>query len=381
MTSELINVYELVKPEVIVKYKRVIAETLFKMKSLSEDNKSFRVSPASGCIFFSDNNKLWKATRTNSLPPNMVTAKGISQRFLVQANRALMKSPRINKAELPQLFPTTIRHLDTKTVFNSESGKIDHWLSQFMVFLPLGTTKTGSHIGTSLPLVRRSSTENISQGIRPSESVIPAVETMIDVPVIGSCIDIRIGSGGEIIGLWSQWRPYKKIIRAEKIAEPKVNSGNMPILYYPMEGDEEPQRFIAPNYLVISEGHYNIFPASSYSLVIHIEEELIDHGNKVRLIASVVNPDGSTSNKTALGQIRYTWNAWRIDEGLISGLQDYGTSNTIDLKSGAYNVILVVENFYGSIASTQALVYTRNRQITDDQFEISDDDKEDHDIA
>ena len=47
-----------------------------------------------------------------------------------------------------------------------------------------------------------------------------------------------------------------------------------------MEGDEEPQRFIAPNYLVISEGHYNIFPASSYSLVIHIEEELIDHGKE-----------------------------------------------------------------------------------------------------
>jgi hypothetical protein len=381
---ESINVYELVKPEIISKHGKEIGEILFgitptKTSTLSGNSangssKHIHISPASGCISYSNNQKLWRNRSSDSLPHTVDAATRIAKSFLTQANTALAKSRKIDKREFPQLFPQTLRPLETRAVFLPGSNTADHWLCQFIVELPAGMIKDKPSVPPKKDddhLSIRSIGENIFWVSNP------IVE--YGLPVNGSTIDVRVGSNAEIVGLNSRWRPFKRIIRAEKLVPPKPHSDDSEVLlYYAIEGPEEPQRFISPYYLTLEDRnngtrdihgiHFDISPASPYSLVVRVEQELIDNGTKIRLRALAIDsgvekthPPVSSSSAVNQTQkkVTFSWWSWSLDHEPLSRLSNHGKGETLEIGPGAYNVILVAESEMGAISSEQILVYTR----------------------
>jgi hypothetical protein len=100
-----------------------------------------------------------------------------------------------------------------------------------------------------------------------------------------------------------------------------------------MAGEEEPQRFITPYYLIRDGVEETILPASSHSLVAQIMQEGSAEG--AHLSAQVAGGTGS---------FRYAWGSWRLDAGLSGGFRSHGGSGAITLPVGVHNVILDVED-------------------------------------
>ena len=181
----------------------------------------------------------------------------------------------------------------------------------------------------------------------------------------GSTIEVRIGMNGDIIGLFSGWRPYYGIEIVERINSPtqqddkhEHNASISKNPVYILESTGEPQLFLAPYYIGSSGHEISIFPASHYSLSVKILEEIIDQTGALRLTAVIIGADSMKAKGFDMEKrIQYSWGSYRLDSHALE-FTDIGTSSTIAIEKGIHNVILQVEDIQThAIAHIQQIVY------------------------
>jgi hypothetical protein len=327
-----IYVYRLIDPTVIVKQEAKLANLLFGMRSANDGARRFRVSPISGCISFCDSDRIWKNPQRGKLPPNAQAAVKVARTFFEQKSRSLAKENLRLQARdrLPELFPinppATLRHVSTRAVFGPSQEVADHWLSQFRVELATGTDlPTG---GATQPLSESSETLPGSQA-----------ELAGNASVEGSRIDVRIGASGEVIALSSRWRPWREQLIVDRLLIPDGNvNGNgetRPTLFYGLANEEEQQDFLAPYYVSPSIINPEVWPASPYSTVLHISQQVLPSGSiRLQGAALYANDMGT--------RLRFTWGHWRLDSGLCGELHshDEAASTTQNIPGGKYSVSL-----------------------------------------
>jgi hypothetical protein len=127
-------------------------------------------------------------------------------------------------------------------------------------------------------------------------------------------------------------------------------------LVYQGGGHDEPQEILAPYYMIAGDDHHSaaddyhpaaVFPASRYSLLVQISRE--DNQESTRLSAKVAGNAGPLS---------YLWAAWRLDTESAGRFENLGSSTSVQLPAGAYNVILDVEDqLTHAFARLQCMVY------------------------
>ena len=167
--------------------------------------------------------------------------------------------------------------MKTYAVFHPRFGHLDHWMSRFRVSL------TASR-----------------------------AEGEASIPVVGSGIDVRIGDDEKVIGFSSRWRPVISRRNRERISQEEAHEAinnvhtksdevGVPLpLVYRIEGDNAPQNFIAPYYMVPDKHHWEFLPASSYSLVARIFE--VQTADGTDLYASV---------RGGHGEYDFEWGVWK----------------------------------------------------------------------
>lgn len=335
-----IFVYRLVEPTLVEERAPDIARALFDMSSLQDGAKRFWIAPASGCMSFVDDAELWRSTATSSPPSQAEAARKIAQQFIEEAPQKLRDDRRKKYPAIFPIYPARLEHLETKAAPARGRTGIDHWLSRWMAYLSTG-------VGDEA------------------------------VPVENGIVDIRVGARGKIIGVWSNWRPLAGAPQSEERLSPPKGieapaahgpSALAPInkpsvagneqdaharaeLVYSLAGTDEPQRFLAPYYL-LNDGHSSLlWPASGHSLLVRIGKRETSDG--VELRALVVGP-------RALRDVRYHWARWRPDVGWSGRFEELSTSGDARLEAGVHNVVLTVEDRRTkAIAQTQAMIYAR----------------------
>jgi hypothetical protein len=351
-----INVYPLVPAAELAGQANEIANAL--------GQPSVTVAQVSGCVSYADHERLWQNNSGAGLP-SAAAAEQAARSFMERANERAAATQRTGgKRGLPALFPRIVRTVSTSPVYAAGAFSPDHWLVQFMGFLSPGGVFPGAagvpqfpkapdlpqpHLDTtaapSLPYVTGPAS--------PPSPTLGAAEP--DAPVAGGLIDVRIGAGSEVIGLWSRWRPHRAVQIAKRLSPPANNDSHHgehtdPLLVYNLEGDGEPQSFIAP-YYALPGGHHgpNLFPASEFSILADIGQRDSDGVTEVvALVAGIADPNS----------LDFAWGVWRLDRPASDGLEAYGSSPSILLEPGAHNVVLdIVDRRTGAIARTERTVY------------------------
>jgi hypothetical protein len=354
--EDSINVYRIVPPQMLLRHQLRLGKLLFGHIEPNANNRVFKVSPSSGCVSFVDYSRLWTGDESYALPEKSQEVEKKARIFLQTANKIFSNDREIIKDGLNRIwfFPRYFEKIDVRAVFGAGESRADHWLCRFKTFLPSGNKDTQSYE-------------------RPKTNHSDDLTT-----VIGAKVELSIGSGNEvlgdksyIIGLWSTWRPTFPVpILSEKYPPPKKNNvGNLGNnsdansehslqLYYATNSEAEPQKFVAPNYLVTELEESHEFPASPYSVVVRILLHYENDGSAV-LSSLVVGKDGKIMSANEVqSRFKHYWAYWRLDTGNPQDFQELGNGTQIKLNHGVYNVVLVLSHIQnGSTKSTQEVVY------------------------
>ena len=348
-----IYVYRTLPIGAVAAQQATLARVLFDMKSGAGER--FYISPLSGTLVYADTSRLRAATRAPQLP-SAADARKAAEQFILEKNRAVAATdfgrgtPRIDG-----LFPADLRHVATVAVVSPQGSFIDHWRSRFIGFLPTGAPVIQPLAAAPPPDVPQPAAidpavwPTLPKLVPPSQPGDASGMLPASLPVDGGSVEVRIGAGGEVIGVCSRWRPYASIEIATSVAPPPGRPDA--VMYYAMDGDEQPQDVIAPYYLLpgSDEDLGGFAPASDRSLVVGISRS--DGGTATTLTAMVSG--GS-------GKARYAWGCWDLARGPSAGFEMLGTGPTTQLPAGAYNVVVDVEDTVtGAFARTQAVVYYR----------------------
>jgi hypothetical protein len=303
------------------------------MKSAEDNKKLFSMAPASGCISYTNYEKIWRNAYANDgdFPLTAEQADQKAWKFFANANSLLSQN------NLSHIFPlktkyVQMRHLETYPVTNPDTNLVDHWLCQFIVYLLLG----------------------------PNNDYIP---------VYNGTIETRIGSGSDpsdyVIGLRSFWRPcypLPKSVQTRSFADINDNNIKSTYQYYLMSGQDEPQSYISPYFSFSDDTINTVLPLCSYSLILGIAEETViaqDQATSAsRLTAIIIDENGLMNPFEAKSRMKYFWSCWRIDRGTEIEFEDLGTTSSVELTGGVYNVVLVVEDRHtGVVLKTQKMAY------------------------
>ena len=180
----------------------------------------FALSPASGCFRFFDVARLWKNGNGGGLPKTAADAARTATDYFKAANREALRyrtAMKLAASEYPNPFPVdALRHVASKPVYAHGASAPDHWLSLWMAWLPVKGPPAA-----------------------PDDAAITA-------PVHGAGVEVRIGAGGQVLGLVSTLRTWTGRAAVDAFEPPPSADGTTPDLLFLMEGSGEPQRFIAP---------------------------------------------------------------------------------------------------------------------------------------
>jgi hypothetical protein len=153
-------------------------------------------------------------------------------------------------------------------------------------------------------------------------------------PVYGTCVDVRVGHRGQIVGFTSSWRPTgvdRKTVPLSDYAAPAeldadaVGNNDPPPMVYLLHGAAMPQLYLAPYYLA-GAGHDLIaVSASPYSLTLDVGRTA--QGAETMTLMTLAR-GGS-------GRYAYRWATMALDDP-ETGLTDRGsgTTATIDAIEG-----------------------------------------------
>lgn len=188
-------------------------------------------------------------------------------------------------------------------------------------------------------------------------------------PVYGTCVDVRVGHLGQIIGFSSSWRPIgldRKTVALSDYAAPaeleadEAVDGPPPIVYL-LYGAGMPQLYLAPFYLAGSAHDPIAVSASSYSLTLDIG----------RATQGAETMKLTTLARGGSGRYAYRWATMSLDDpevGLvdrgagatttIDGIEGRVTASTITVENGMFVVMVNVrDEATGAFAHFQQQVF------------------------
>lgn len=303
-----INVYPVVDVSTVVGARDTLSRALVEMPG--QGDGGLTISEVSGCMYYADDRALWKNTGASGLPSTSKNAKGAAERWLATSRARLKdvahKLPFNAAAVLPEELQASV----ARPVWAPGVPLPDHWLIVY---------------GLSL-----------QTGLSGSPAAVPA----------DASLELRLGSGGSVVGLSSTVRIIGKPAKAKLVAPPSGGGS----LFYRVGGPDDPQTHLAPFYLQMSGDGGTEWPASSKSLLVRIA----DGATAGMLTASVLYGEQFDNFE----QFEFSWGAWRPD-GLAPGLVALGTGNSVRLPgAGVYNVVLDVRHRDGQGARVQRLIYS-----------------------
>jgi hypothetical protein len=342
VSNSSIRIYRLIDPNAIASQAALLAKLLFGNSGQSRTSV-FGTLPASGYLFFSDSSSLWSNTSGTGLPQDGRSAELAARRFLEGAKRRLAGDRQIRANGLNRIIPDGLQLQRTALVSNPDSGSPDHWLCQYRVTLPASAQEQA-------------------------------------IPVDGSMMEIRIGSGGSVIGFWLRWRCYSSDESVSRISLPRgynlagqvstmpgipaaspINPLTMPLepnvgpnepsdlfsVVYLLADENAPQTILAPFYKFAQDDSAVFYPASQYSIIVNINQSPSDNG--MSLTADV---SGGFKN------YKYRWADWKPDSLAEEGLIDLGDGETVEIGPGVHNVVLCLEDaLSGVVVQVESLFY------------------------
>jgi hypothetical protein len=353
--------YRLTSPSSVHAHSQHIRDAFVATKRVDRGSQ-FSISSFTGCVRFRSPD-LW-STGGQGLLKDSKTARTAAKAFLQEAQSQLQSISQ----DVATLLPHKLEPLTASLVYGYDEVAPDHWLVRFQPYLPTGGGNTetfgaaspteGSSISNSLATPTASlippvtTAENLLLA-QPSTNASPAVDRdfVSEAPVVGGVVDVRLVSASKILALSSSWRPYSECKAVTRLAPPdeEQSAGGttaaQPSICYLMHAENEPQEYISPFY---RSDFGEIAPASDHSLFIEVIQEQSADGS----VTLTAQPTGSSSHT-----IRYVWAAWRVGSMAEEDMQVYGTSPSLRLQAGAYNVILDAEDENKAFVRNQMLVY------------------------
>lgn len=332
---EKIRVFPIADPQDWYKNRDAIKKTILAainpgLPGFLQVKHSFSVDPVSGWIRYSLDNDLWNDRPKRSLPQTPEDAQKVAEKFIAALKEQCIKKEflKLNIAPLlPDGTDAQIEFIVASPVFHLKKNWVDHWLCRFRVLL--NPFETGREL----------------------------------IPVCASSIDVRIGQNGKVVAFSSQWRPawIKKSVLVDYVA---FNEGNnhqndhedqeeiKPQLVYELDGENCPQNFICPYYLVLQGHHGGTTPASAYSLSVRFSfVERTEGGCSVFPILV-----------GGLGEYTFNWAYWRPDEIFDEGIIALGEKDNIELDSGNYNLMIhVLDKKTGVVRLFESMAYVKQK--------------------
>jgi hypothetical protein len=251
----------------------------------------FAVNPASGCFRFFDAARLWKNGNGAGLPKTAADAAKTAADYFKAANREALRyrtAMNLSASEYPDPFPVdALKHVSSKPVYANGASAPDHWLGLWMAWLPV-----------------------------KGPPAVPPDDAGITAPVHGAGVEVRIGAGGQVLGVVSTLRPWTGRAAVDAFEPPPSADGTPPALLYFMEGSGEPQRFIAPyfrddNSPEADDHGIALRPACVYSLIARIGITM--SRESTMLSALLMDGSGDFAPVADNGDYAVSWFCQRLD--------------------------------------------------------------------
>lgn len=347
MAGPSIQVYQLVPASTLFGLREPLQSAIFARDIfVDQKEKVFAVSASSGWMSFVDYSALWKLGNPGLLPQSTQEVLKAAEDFLDRVNTRTQSFNQSTKAGLRSLLPDRDQRQfeSCSLVMRPDKTGFDHWLCRYSIAMTAGT------------------------------------ETALRVPVLGMCIEMRIGAKGAIIGFMAQWRPVLRTIYADlypyeqfafllKDEEQPDNADNPDAgkLLYSYDGAAGNQYYLAPYYYLAMNDHVQLSPASKYSLVVKILEEETSDGT--RLTGRAYGGSGAYAFNWAFLNLDTAWQK----EGGVVVLGEGDTRRQQDeagpalesvqgLPRSFYTVMLnVTDQRSGAYRHFQQAVYSRSR--------------------
>jgi hypothetical protein len=319
-----IRLYALADPRALVEENDAIAKFVFEVLQVSPSTRRrVNISPSSGWLDYTALDELWERSAPPALPSQTVAlkaAEGLLTRLeqkCSDANRAWPERLR-GISLLPPVGQ--LRRIGLNAVMRPDGSTWDHWLYRAEPQLTLdGGSKTRAG-------------------------------------VFGAQIEVRIGQGGQPIGVHSRWTPLSgerkftdlSPFRPSPGDEGSDTTGNSdPIIKYLLQGAGIPQYYLAPYYFGGDNSDPNMSSASPYSLTVDIVRTKQSKG---RMTLAALARGGS-------GDYLYNWalcSLTRVEKGVreigrgnsqtIDSIDGRTTLNSIEVGNGSYVVLLNVQD-------------------------------------
>jgi hypothetical protein len=355
MVMQSINIYPLTRPEDLVSVESVIGQLVFGLETSSDGDTSLSISPISGCLRYADETRLWRGGSSGL--GSARAAEDAARTFLARANHVVSRYRPSSGPAVPALFPTDIKTAGVGVGLDFDQNQPMHWLVRLVARAASGgltlSTLTGGEDGTGelgRPVIGGAVMPTVFAPTSPQSPQSPAQPPLEGAEpaaiVIGGTIDVRVDGDGVVCGVVSHWRPCQPRAVTSTPRLPPPESNEKISIVYRVGGEDEPQRFLSPFYLLpgSDDDGPSLVPASEYSLAaaIHVDE------------------DGVLSAETAGHrpdtELRYSWFAWRLDDPDAdpTSLDD---RDRLTLGPGTHNVVLdVVDPTTTAICRAQAII-------------------------
>ena len=285
---------------------------------------------------FFDEKRIWNNTKPSALPKKETDiVKSISEYFL-RVNQTIDKyrqNENLTRNDLPIIFPlNSLQHLYTYPMFKSGEKLPDHWISNWMLFLPCEVD------------------ENTNR------------EKKQKYPVYGGTIEVRIGLNFQIIGFISNIRPLLKAIKTEayvhETEHDDTNLGEKKEYFFIADAPSDKQNYYALFYqentkLVSHHSMGGIHPVCVYSIVADIGIIKNDNEPELTLFAMVLGKEGDMVPLTNNREWKKEWLYKNMDSVFLTNPERSQKETIMLEKTGVYHVELVIEHIpTGSIRAT-----------------------------
>jgi hypothetical protein len=242
---------------------------------------------------------------------------------------------------LPNPFPVeALRPAGVHRVRSSGARRDDHWLTTWTAALPC---TSGSEGGRAL--------------------------------VLGATVEVRIGRGSHVISVVSRVRPWGAVARRPALRFPPGDADHShdedaharsdgvvaePALVYFLDNPPEPQRFLAPCWLVVpadTESHHSrrFWPASDHTVLPEMVFE--DQEGRGRVFAQVLTEGGGVAAVEHGDAWRLHWSVATLLQFVAGERQASDDTSAVLPGPGIYQVELEVEHVAtGSVRTTHSQI-------------------------
>jgi len=328
--QQSVAVYPIEDPATLASRARDVAVAVLGPELARATKSRFLISDVDGFISYANSDLLWD-NRASGLPSLGLIPK-LADGFRARASTAL------DAIGLPHVLPIYVDRPAVTAAVDPMTNQAAHWIVRYAIRLPTMTMPSRDAPASSTGLGGSGAATN---GILP----IPAL-----APVAGAGLELRFGPGGKVAGIDLRWRrPAKPVRRPLHIPpiEPSTPPSKRAAFSYLLGGANEPDTFLAPYFIVSAIDGEDLFPATDHSLLANCS---VEYGTDSLLLTARI--EGGT------GSYRYLWAYWDLTGNGPLSPQVAGTSPSLQLPAGTYNVILDVEDVQtGALRRTQTLVY------------------------